>query len=67
MSAVELEDPRSSGFEASYTGFIRMDLLGRNHSSVNVRNCGSTTCVCCQDDEQQGVYFVKSIKPTRSH
>ena len=60
MSAAELEDPRAFDVEAtSYTDFSRMD-LGRNHSSMNVRNCGSTTCVCCQDEEKQGVYFVKS-------
>ena len=59
-SAVELEDSRSFDVEATnYTDFSRKD-LGRNHSSMNVRNCGSTICVCCQDDEKQGVYFVKS-------
>lgn len=62
-SEVEVADLRSFDVEdvANFTDYNCKD-LGRNHSSINVRNCNSRTCRTC-NTEEDGVYFVKTKKP----
>ena len=57
-STIEVKDLRSFDLEASmeYKDFDPSD-LGRQHSSMHVRNCTSRVCASCQREE--GVYFIK--------
>mmetsp|Transcript_9026 Transcript_9026/g.22016 ORF Transcript_9026/g.22016 Transcript_9026/m.22016 type:complete len:219 (+) Transcript_9026:163-819(+) len=45
---------------AKYSDFDCKD-LGRQHSSMHVRNCKSKTCIACQ--KESGICFVKPISP----
>ena len=62
---VDLADDLSFDLEAAknFTDFNSND-LGRNHSSMHVRHCKSTTCTLCR--VEKGVYFLKSRRDTEA-